>query len=122
MLGGDELEVNSVHNGPHLPGSLTGGEKVALDFVADCGKGITIDQTKVGEKDSHENGTPENLVNGHLGKDSLGIRTLNLAVEPVVKVVSRRSVVDETKDRKCNETLPVKGAPTNENLKWETKR
>jgi hypothetical protein len=116
MLGGDELEVDSVHNGPHLPGSLTGGEKVTLDFVANGGKGITIDQTKVGEKDSHENGAPEKLVNGHLCKDSRGICTLNLAVEPVVKVVSRRSVVDETKDRKRNETLPVKWSSANEDL------
>jgi hypothetical protein len=109
MLGGDELEVDSVHNGPQLPGCLTGGEKVILDFVANCGKGVTIDQTHVGEKDRHEHWAPENLVNGHLGKDSHGIRTLNLAVEPVVKEVSRRSMVDETKDGKRNETLPVKG-------------
>ena len=35
MLVGDELEVDSVHNGPDLPRSLAGRQEVALDLVAD---------------------------------------------------------------------------------------
>lgn len=38
-------------------------------------------------------------------------------VQPVVEVVSRWSVVDETKDGKSDEALQVEGSPSNENLR-----
>lgn len=116
MLGGDELEVDGVNNGPHLPGSLAGGKKVALDLVANGGQGIAVHQTEVSEEDSHKDGAPQDLVDGNLGENSLGICTRNLAIEPVVEVVSRWSMVDETKDGKRDETLPVEGASADEYL------
>lgn len=98
VLGGDELEVDGVNYGPHFPRSLTGGEKVTLDLVSNGGQRIAVHQTEVREEDSHKDGAPEDLVNGNLGEHSLGISTRNLAIEPVVEVVTRRSVVNESKD------------------------
>jgi hypothetical protein len=59
MLGGDELEVHGMDYRPDLPRSLAGRQQVALDFLANSAKRVAIDQAQVGEKDGHENGTPE---------------------------------------------------------------
>ena len=56
MLGGDELKVDSMDNGPDLPRSLACTEKIVLDLASDDGHGVTVDQTKVGEEDGHEDG------------------------------------------------------------------
>ena len=108
MLGGDELEVDSVDKGPDLPGSLAGSEQVILDLVSNGGKGVSVNQSKVCEEDSHENRAPDDLIKRNLLGNRQAIGSFNLAVEPVVEVVSRWSMVQETKGRKSNETLPVK--------------
>mmetsp|Transcript_18724 Transcript_18724/g.43486 ORF Transcript_18724/g.43486 Transcript_18724/m.43486 type:complete len:150 (-) Transcript_18724:297-746(-) len=92
---------------PNLPGSLAGAEQVVLDLVANGRKSVSVDKSKVGEEHGHENGAPDKLVNGHLDCDVLGLRSLNLSVKEVVKVVARRSMVQETKGRKSDESLPV---------------
>ena len=116
VLVGDELEVNGVYNGPHLPGSLAGSEEVVLDLLSDHRETVTIDKSQVGEEDSHEAWAPEKLVNSNLEGDILGFLTSDQVVEPVVEVVSRRSVVDETKERKRQETLHVKGSSDDKDL------
>ena len=121
MLGGDELEVDGVHNGPDLPGTLAGREKIVLDLVANDGQGVAVDQSQVGEEDRHEARAPKNLVNCNLESHILGFLSFDLAVEPVVKVVSRRTVVDESKDREGKETLHVEGSPTDKEL-WTKQR
>ena len=147
VLGGDELEVDSVDNGPDLPWSLAGTEKVVLDFASDSGQWVTVDQSEVEEEDTHEDGAerevskggsigeictlsphrtkhtesqyvpPHSLINGNLEGDMLGFSSGNLAVEPVVEVVSRRSVVDETEEGKSQETLHVEWSSTDEDLR-----
>ena len=122
VLGGDDGKVDSVHERPDLPGSLAGTKEVVLDLVANRSEAISIDESKVGEEDGHEDGAPEDLVNGNLGGDSLGALADNLAVEPVVKVVTRGAVVDESKDGEGDEALPVKGTSSNKDLcVWEGK-
>ena len=116
MLGGDELEVDGMHQGPDLPGSLTGGEQVILDLVANGGKGISIAQAQVGEKDSHKEGAPQGLVNKDLEGDNLARSTFDFAVQPVVKVVTRGTVVQETKGRQGDESLHVKRSTTDKDL------
>ena len=54
MLVGDELEVDGVDNGPDLPGTLAGSEKIALDLLSNGGEGVSVDQSEVSEEDSHE--------------------------------------------------------------------
>lgn len=54
MFGGDELEVNSMNNGPDLPRPLAGGKKIVLDLRSNGAEGVSIDQSKVGKEDSHE--------------------------------------------------------------------
>lgn len=116
MLVGDELEVDGVDEGPDLPGSLAGTEKVVLDLGTDGGEAVAIDKAEVGEEDGHEDGAPEDLVDGNLGEDGLGVGTLNLGIEPVVEEVARGTVVDETEDGKGDESLHVEGTAGDEDL------
>lgn len=66
MLVGDELEVDKVNHGPDLPGSLAGSEKVVLDLVLDGRERVTVDESKVGEENSHEKRAPQGLVDEDL--------------------------------------------------------
>jgi len=116
VLAGDELEVDGMHNGPDLPGSLNGAEQVVLDLVGNLADAVAIDESQVGEENRHEDGTPEDLVNAHLEGDGLGVRALNLGIQPVVKVVTGGAVVDEAKEGESQESLHVKGTARNENL------
>jgi len=116
VLGGDELEVDCVHNGPDLPRTLAGREQIVLDFVDNDADAVSVAESQIGEKDSHENGAPNELVKGDLGGHVLGVRSFDLFVEPVVKVVSRGAVVQETKGRESDETLPVKGSSRDKDL------
>jgi len=116
VLVGDELEVDSMDNWPDLPGALDGGEEVGLDLLADGSKGVTVNQTKISEEDSHEDGAPKDLIDADLQSNVLSLGSLNLVVKPVVEVVSGGAMVNETKDRKSDEALHVEGSSTNENL------
>jgi hypothetical protein len=95
-LVGDELEVNGVDNGPYLPRSLASRKKIGLDLGGNGGKRVSVNQTKVGEEDSHEDRAPAKLVNSNLQCDRLSVSSRDLRVEPVVEVVTRRTVVEET--------------------------
>ena len=103
-------------NRPDLPRSLACGEEVILDFVANGGGGVTIHKSKVGEKDSHENRAPKDLINSNLESNIGGTSSLDLAVEPVVEIVTRRSMVEETKGGQTNESLQVEWTTRNEDL------
>lgn len=92
MLVGDELKVDGMDNGPDLPASLASAQQVVLELVTDSGKRVSVDETEVGEKDSHENGAPQDLVNSNLEGNILGASSLDLVVQPPVKVVARGSV------------------------------
>lgn len=97
MLGGDELEVDSMDNWPDFPRTLACLEEVVLDLVADHCERIAVDQSQVCKEDSHKNWAPNDLVECDLHDDVLGCSSFNLFVEPVVKEVTRRSMVQETK-------------------------
>ena len=116
VLVGDELEVDGVDEGPDLPGTLARGEEVVLDLGGDGSDAVAVDEAKVGEEDGHEDGAPEDLVDGDLGEDGLGVGTLDLGIEPVVEVVAGGSVVNETKDGEGDEPLHVKGTAGDEDL------
>jgi hypothetical protein len=116
MLGGDELEVDGVNNRPDLPRSLASREEVVLDLVTNDSEGISVDKSKVGEEDSHEDRAPEDLVDSDLEGDILGSGSGDLVVKPVVEVVTRRSVVKETKCRKRKEALHVECSSGDEDL------
>ena len=116
MLGGDELEVDRMDDRPDLPRALAGGKQVVLDLVTNRSKGISIHQTKVGEKDSHKDGAPDHLIKGHLLGHRKTIIAWNELVQPIVKVVARGSVVQETKGRESDESLHIKGSSGDENL------
>lgn len=98
VLVGDELEVDGVDEGPDLPGPLAGAEEVVLDLGGDGSDTVAVDEAKVGEEDGHEDGAPEDLIDGDLGEDGLGVGSLDLGIEPVVEVVARGSVVDKTEN------------------------
>ena len=116
VLGGNELEVDGVHNGPDLPRSLTSRKKIFLDFIDNHRKRVTVDQTQVGEENSHKDGTPEQLVHTDLKGDMLGFSSFNLPVQPVVEVVSRRTVIDEPEDSERDESLHIERSATDEKL------
>jgi hypothetical protein len=98
VLGADELKVDGMHQRPDLPRTLASSEQVVLNFVLNHIERITIGQTQISEEDRHEDRAPEQLVNSNLQCNMLGLGSWDLAVEPVVEVMSRRSMVDETKD------------------------
>lgn len=93
MLVANELEVDSMDNGPDLPASLARGQQISLDLFSNHGKRVSVDETQVGEKDRHENGAPKDLVDSNLHGDILGTSSLDLVIQPSVKVVSRGSVM-----------------------------
>ena len=105
-----------MHHWPHLPRSLASGEQVILDFVTNGGEGISVDKSEVGEENTHEDWTPDDLIDGNLREDRDGISSWDFVVEPVVEVVSRRAVVDETEERKSGKTLVINGSSSNEDL------
>mmetsp|Transcript_16125 Transcript_16125/g.33382 ORF Transcript_16125/g.33382 Transcript_16125/m.33382 type:complete len:259 (+) Transcript_16125:317-1093(+) len=116
MLGGDELEVDGMDQDPDLPRSLAGGEEIVLDLVSDGTHGVSVDQSQVGEEDSHKDGAPNGLVNGDLGGNNLSSGSGDLLIQPVVEEMSRRTVPDETKEGERRESLPVNGSSNNEEL------
>lgn len=116
MLGGDELEVDGVNNGPYFPRSLAGCEEITLDLVDDGREGIAVDQSQVSEEDSHENRAPDKLINSNLQGNMLGFFSLDLLVKPVVEKVARRTMVNETKDTEGDESLHVEWSTADEDL------
>lgn len=116
-LVGDELEVDEVHQRPHLPRSLAGGQEVVLDLAADGREGISVDEAEVGEEHAHEDGAPEELIDGDLREDGGGVGSGDLLIEPVVEVVSGGAVVDESEERQGREALVVDGSSGNEELR-----
>lgn len=117
VLVGDKLEVDGVDKWPNLPGSLAGSKKIGLELESNGGEGVTIAQSKVGEEDSHEDGAPADLINSNFQCNGFSILSWDLGVEPVVEVVTRRTVVKETKGRKSDETLPVEWKISEEKLR-----
>jgi hypothetical protein len=108
-----------MNNRPNLPRSLTCREKIILYLVSNGSKGISIHKTKVGEEHSHEDGTPKDLVNSNLECNILGSSSLDLAIQPVVEVMSRRTMVEKSKGRKSNESFHIESSFGDENLKRE---
>jgi hypothetical protein len=116
VLRRNELEVDGVDNWPNLPRSLASREEVILDLVTNRRERIAVAKSKIGKEDSHENGAPEDLINSNLEGNIFGASSLDLAIEPVVEVVSRWSVVEETKGRKRDESLNIEWTSSNEDL------
>jgi hypothetical protein len=107
-----------VHNWPHLPRTLACSEQVILDLISNDGERISVDETEVGEEDAHEDGTPEELIDGNLREDGDGISSWDLLVEPVVEVVTRGAVVDESEKGEGGKALVIDGASSDEDLMW----
>lgn len=59
---------------------------------------------------------PDQLVKGNLHEDGLGISSFDLAIEPVVEVVSRGSVVQESEGGQSEEALHVESSSADEDL------
>jgi hypothetical protein len=116
VLGGDELEVDGMNNWPYFPRSLAGCEEIILDLVNNDSDRVAVHQSQVREEDSHENRAPDKLIDSNLQRDVLGFLSFNLLIKPVVEIVTRRSVVNETKDTKSDESLHVEWSTANENL------
>jgi hypothetical protein len=116
VLRGDELEVDSVDNWPDFPGPLASSKQVVLDLVSDGCHGVSINQTQVCEENSHENWAPKDLIDGNLHKDVLSVGSRNLAVQPIVEVMARWSVVEKTEGREGDEALHVERSTRNEDL------
>lgn len=122
VLVGDELEVHGVHDGPDLPRSLASREKVGLDLGSNGTEGVSVDQSQISEEDRHEDGAPTDLVDSNLEGNVLGFLSADLIVKPVVEVVTRGTVVDETKERERQETLHVERSCTDEDLRNKQKQ
>ena len=70
VLGADELKVESMDTGPYLLRTLARCEQVALDLIPNDGEGVTVHKPKVREENSHEQGAPQDLIDGDLGENS----------------------------------------------------
>jgi len=116
MLSGNKLEVHGMDDRPDLPGSLAGTEKVRLDLVSNGGKGVSVDQSEVSKENTHEDGAPHNLVNSNLQGNIFGFGSWDLLVEPVVEVMARGSVVNETEEGESQETLHIKWSSADKDL------
>jgi len=109
MLVGNEFEVDHMDERPNLPRSLTGTQQIVLDFGRNRTKTISIDKTQIGKEDGHEDGTPEDLINGNLAHDTLQSSTLNLGIQPIVKVMSRGTMVGKSKETQRKESFHIEG-------------
>lgn len=87
-----------------------------MDLLPNDRERVPVDQAKVGEEDRHEDGTPEELVDGNFREDGDGIRAWNLLVEPIVEVVTRWTMVDKTEEGEGCKTLVVDGSSSDEDL------
>jgi hypothetical protein len=116
VLVGDELEVDKVDNGPDLPRSLASRKEIVLDLASNSSEGITVGESKVGEENRHENWAPNGLVDENLFRDRNSILSGDLFVEPIVEVVTGRSMVEKTECGKSDESLHVESTSRNENL------
>ena len=87
-----------MNHGPYFPRSLAGGEQVILDLVTNGGEGISVDKSEVGEENTHEDGAPEKLIDGNLSENRDGISSGDFFIKPVVEVMSRGAVVDESEE------------------------
>ena len=116
VLVGDVLEVDEVNSRPDLPGSLAGSEKIVLDLFSNGAEAIAVNESEVSEEDGHENWAPGNLVNHDLLGNRFSVLSGDLAVEPVVEVVTGRSVVEKTESGKSDESLHVEGTSGDEEL------
>lgn len=59
---------------------------------------------------------PNELIKSNLHGNVLGFSSFDLPVKPVVEVVSRGSMVEETEGRKSDEASHIEWSSTNENL------
>jgi hypothetical protein len=84
--------------------------------LSNSGKGISIDQSQVGEEDSHKDGAPNELIDSNLDGNVLAVCSWNLFVKPIVEIMSAGSMIDETKDGERNITLPVEASSGNKDL------
>ena len=116
MLSANKLEVNSMNKRPNLPRSLYSSKQITLDFVSNCSKRVSIDKTKVCKEYTHEDWTPKDLVDCYFCRNGSSICSLDFGVEPVVKVVSGWSVVDESEYGEGYKSLDVKSRLYNEEL------
>mmetsp|Transcript_59860 Transcript_59860/g.177415 ORF Transcript_59860/g.177415 Transcript_59860/m.177415 type:complete len:285 (-) Transcript_59860:134-988(-) len=119
MLRRDELEVDGVNDRPHLPRSLARREEVRLDLVDNGRHAVAVHESEVREEYRHEDGAPEELIDGDLAGDGGGAGALDLGVEPVVEVVAGGAVVDEAEDGEGDEALHVEGAARDEDLRQQ---
>ena len=94
---------------PNLPRSYTSVEQVVLDFFANRGEGISIDNPEVQEENTHEHGAPGELIDGNLRADVDGISPGDYFVEVVVEVVTRGAVEYESEGTECDKTHIVNG-------------
>ena len=101
---------------PNLPRSLARSQQIILDLASNSREGVTIDKSKVGEEDTHKDWTPEELIDGNLREDGCGISSGDLFVKPVVEVMSRGAVVDETEEGEGGETFVVYWSSSDEEL------
>ena len=116
VLVGDELKVDEMDKRPDLPGSLASSEEIGLDLGTNGSEGVTVAESEVSKKDRHENRAPHSLVDDDLFGDGKSILSGDLAIEPVVEVVARRSVVEKSKGGKSDESLDVEWTSGNEDL------
>jgi len=116
VLVGDELEVDKVNNRPDLPRSLASRKEIVFDLASNSSEGVTVDESKVGEENRHENWAPKDLVNENLFGDRSSILSGDLVIKKVVEVVTGRSVVEKTECGKSDESLHVESTSRNENL------
>ena len=115
-LVGNELEVDHVHNRPHLPRSLACSKQVILDLISDDGEGISVDETEIGEEHTHEDGAPEELIDGNFRENGDGIGSGDLLFKPVVEGVTRGAMVDESEEGESGEAFVVDGTSSDEDL------
>lgn len=59
---------------------------------------------------------PNDLIKGYFHGNVLGLSSWDLLIKPVVEVVSRGTVVEETKGRQSDESLHIEGSSGDENL------
>ena len=107
VLGRDKLEIHSVDKRPDLPWSLNRSKQIILNFVSNCCERVSIDKSKVCEKDSHEEWAPCNLIDEYLCCNWFTISSFNFGIKPIVEVMTRWPMIKESKSGEGNETLDV---------------
>jgi hypothetical protein len=100
-------KIDGMGRNPDRPTSHDSRLEVGLELVFVLFKGLALHQTEVTKEHETKDGVPDGLINGDLGGNRQGSGSRKLPVEETVKVVTGRSVNQESETSQSDGTHDI---------------